>query len=249
MKAIRIFIFVFFFGVIGLAAEEPAVSPEETTEESAVVPTPEAAAEKKAPAPISTEPRKNTEVPNSKTTTDASSAWALGIQVGESFTNISEGSFDQKNSISVGGLLEWRLAESWFVQAELNYVDKGYATTGGLIPTSTVSLKYLEMPIFLKAKQRWNNLAPYILAGPSIGYLHSASANSLLTSIDTTSNTERFEYGLYVGVGLDIVLSDNLEIGGGVRYGWGLSNINTDLSTQSVFNRNLHLMGGIKFKI
>ncbi|NBX83491.1 PorT family protein [bacterium] len=134
------------------------------------------------------------------------------------------------------------------IQAELNYIEKGYFRPSLLPVRDGASLKYLEVPLFLKARAHWNNLAPSLFAGPSIAYLHSATQVDSGVSFDKTSTTNRFEYGLYVGAGLDIILSQNLELGASVRYGWGLSSIEEAPQIAGVYNRVFHWVGNVKFR-
>ncbi|NDD53329.1 PorT family protein [bacterium] len=221
-------------------AEEAAVeeTPAETPAEAPVPTAP--------PAPVAPE----TESPVAKESkpADQTSPWFFGIQFGQLRTNNSERGRLEKVAYSGGALVEYRLMDQWFVQTELNYLNKGWKVMGSA-PGDDVSLKYFEVPLFLKVKFPWNNVAPSLMAGPWAAYLHSASNTLNGISIDTTSGTKRIEYGIYVGAQLDLALAEDLELGIGARYGWGLTDINLITVQDSVFNRVIHLLAALRFRL
>jgi hypothetical protein len=236
------FLFLAVLALVSFAEEDQPVA-EESVQSEAVQEAPA-----KTPTPTPTVAAPTAPTPTAETEKlETVLPFAIGVQVGQTQTNVSESGFNEKNSISAGGVLELKILDGWFVQTELNYINKGYRAIGG-VAGDEVSLKYLEVPLFLKAKYSWNNIVPSFLVGPYFSYLHSASSTTAGLTIDTTSTTERFEYGIYAGAGLDIALSLNLEIGGGIRYGWGLSDISSGIGN-SIFNRTLHFLGGIKYRL
>lgn len=222
---------------------EPEPESEVTEEASAPVqestsaPTQPAPATPPAPAPV--EPA---------TAGTSAGLLAVGFQLGQTVTEISESGDLSRTSFTGGALVELQLMNTFSLQAELNYIEKGYFRSSLLPVRDGASLKYLEVPLFLKVRAHWNNLAPSLFAGPSIAYLHSATQIDSGVSFDRTSTTSRFEYGLYVGAGLDFILSQNLELGGSVRYGWGLSSIEEAPQIAGVYNRVFHWVGNVKFR-
>lgn len=237
-------------------APEPVAEPEPqaATPESvpALAPAPEPTPPT-APAtdPVSdSEPAPSEPAPVSKPSSETSfsSPLAFGIQGGQTLSNSSTSGNRQKTEIFGGAHLELRIMDHFGIQAELNYIEKGWRPFGGLLQDE-VSLKYLELPLFLKAKWTWNNLAPHAFAGPSIAYLHTAKRIENGITFDTTSSTTRIEYGIYVGAGLDILLSQNLELGGSVRYGWGLSDLSESALEPDVFNRVFQWVATLRFRI
>lgn len=201
------------------------------------------------PAPVETvQSAASVPAPTEAKPVTSSSPWFIGPQLGQLRSNNSDSGRLEKTTYSAGGFIEYRLMDQWFLQAELNYLNKGWRVPGTLIGDE-VSLKYFEVPLFFKIKFPWNNLSPALMAGPWVAYLHSASNTLSGVSFDTTSATKRFEYGLYLGAEINMALSENLELGLGARYGWGLSDINTVSLQDSVFNRVLHLLAGIRFRL
>lgn len=232
-------------------APEPAAEPEPPIEKAAETPEPTAKPEPTptpTPAPVSEPVPAAEPAPTASETQTSSSPFALGIQGGQTFSNSSTTGNRQKTEIFGGVHLEWRLIDHLSLQAELNYIEKGWRPVGGLLQDE-VSLKYLEAPLFLKAKWTWNNLVPHVFAGPSVAYLHAAEQIDNGILFDTTSGTTRVEYGIYVGAGLDILLSQDLEVGGNVRYGWGLSDLSENVLEPDVFNRVFQWVATLRFRI
>lgn len=231
-------------------SSEPALESEPAPSEKAPEPTaePEPPIEKAAETPEPTAKPEPTPTPTASETPTSSSPFALGIQGGQTLSNSSTTGNRQKTEVFGGVHLEWRLIDHLSLQAELNYIEKGWRPVGGLLQDE-VSLKYLEAPLFLKAKWTWNNLVPHLFAGPSVAYLHAAERIDNGILFDTTSGTTRVEYGIYVGAGLDILLSQDLEVGGNVRYGWGLSDLSENTLEPDVFNRVFQWVATLRFRI
>ncbi|NDC25633.1 MAG: hypothetical protein EB078_11015, partial [Proteobacteria bacterium] len=250
---------VFLLGVSCFAEETPDSAPEESVQEvpqeapaatSIATPTPEVASPVAQPT-ASAVPEKSSVSP-----------WAFGIHFGQLRTKNSESDpvLDGNRTSYTGGVsLEYRLTDQWFLQSELNYMSKGWSSQGTI---SEVNLKYFEVPLLFKMKFPWNNLAPSLMAGPWIAYLHSAEQTSSAVlhsstpsiTTDTTSTTQRIEYGLYVGAGLDLALSSQLDLGVSVRYGWGLSDLNDyepfpGVIQEPVYNRVLQLAASLRFRL
>lgn len=224
--------------------EQPATQPEASSEHPPATPAP---APVIAPAPISAPA---TEMISASNKTDSAdmSPWVFGVQFGQIKTNSSSAGTLEKTSYAGGASLEYQTMDRFSLQAELNYMNKGWRGAGAPVGNE-VSLKYFEVPLFFKAKFPWNNLVPSVMAGPWIAYLHSATDNTLGMSLDTTSTTKRFEYGVYVGAGLDLALSNKIEMGISARYGWGLSDVNEFSLQESVYNRALQLLASLRFRL
>lgn len=215
---------------------EPTPKPEPKSE---LTPKPEPVAVSPAVSPMDTTPTNST---------NPTSPFALGIQGGQALTNSSLSGNRQKIQVFGGAHLEFQFRDQLSLQAELNYIEKGWRLLGG-VPQDEVSLKYLEIPLFLKAKWTWNNLAPHVFAGPSLAYLHAAKRLNNGITFDTTSGTSRIEYSVYLGAGLDVLISKDLEVGANLRYGWGLSDLNKDVLEPDVFNRVFQWVGTLRFRL
>jgi len=257
MRIIFVFIILLALEKTRLGFAEEAIDstgPSEATQatevsETQTQPEPESEPESKPeptpkPEPVAVSPTDTTPT----TSTNPTSPFAIGIQGGQTLTNSSLSGNRQKTQVFGGAHIEWRLMEHGMIQAELNYLEKGWRLLGGL-PQDEVSLKYLEIPLFLKAKWTWNNLAPHVFAGPSLAYLHAAKQINNGITFDTTSSTSRIEYSVYLGAGLDILISKDLEVGGNVRYGWGLSDLSKDVLEPDVFNRVFQWVGTVRFRL
>lgn len=253
----RILALAVVLALTGFAEEAAEVAPEEAVVESSQE-TPTSPAVKPvevapSPAPKAVQaPTTPVEAPAPTTTAETqtapSSPWFFGIQLGQLRTNNSDQGRLEKVAYTAGALVEYHLFDQLFLQSELNYMNKGWRVSGTLVGDD-VSLKYFEVPLFIKMKFPWNNVAPSLMAGPWIAYLHSATTTTNGISIDTTSATERFEYGVYVGAGLDLALSDELEMGLSARYGWGLSGLDVVTVQDAIHNRVIQLMTHLKFRL
>ncbi|NBX77216.1 MAG: PorT family protein, partial [Proteobacteria bacterium] len=224
--------------VTGFAADVNEITSEEATGEETAAP------ETATPAPQPV--LKPSETPEQAPAN--LSPWFFEVHLGQLRTNNSDRGNLEKTAYTGGASVEYRIMDQWFVQTELNYMNKGWKEAG-LVTVSETSLKYFEVPLFLKAKFPWNNIAPSVMAGPWLAYLHSASDTTNGISLDTTSATKRFEFGIYVGAGLDLALSDDLEMGIGARYGWGLSDINQVALQNTICNRVIQLLASVRFRL
>ena len=241
----QIFGLALLIAVNGFAADVNEINSEETAVEetpAAEIVKPEVAAPQAVVQPVAKP------VPSDSETPANLSPWFFEIHLGQLRTNNSDRGKLEKTAYTGGAGVEYRLMDQWFVQAELNYMNKGWKQSG-LVTVSETSLKYFEVPVFLKVKFPWNNIAPSLMAGPWIAYLHSASDATNGISLDTTSATNRFEVGIYVGAGLELALSDDLEMGIGARYGWGLSDINQVALQQGIYNRVIQLLASLRFRL
>jgi hypothetical protein len=241
----QIFSLALLIAVTGFGSEVNDVNSEETiVEETPAVEsvTPEVAPPPSVPQAVAKP------MPSPEETPTKISPWFFEAHLGQLRTNNSDRGNLEKTAYTGGAGVEYRLMDQWFVQAELNYMNKGWKQSG-LITVNETSLKYFEVPVFLKAKFPWNNIAPSLMAGPWIAYLHSASDTNNGISFDTTSATKRFELGVYVGANLDLALSDDLEMGIGARYGWGLTDLNEVALQQGIYNRVIQLLASVRFRL
>lgn len=202
-------------------------------------------AEEEATEPVeeSKEPVKEQVAPQTE-----KKVWGVGAQVGYGETHVSDSTQNSRHTVTVGGVIDYLISDQWSLQSELNYFKKGYKTPGGFLNDQVV-LNYLEVPIFLKARSTWTYFSPQVFLGPSLAYLHSAEKTIGGVELDTTSTSNRFELGFYVGLGLDLLLSDKMELTFSGRYGWGLTDIQDLSFGPGLYNRAFHLVAGLKFRL
>lgn len=158
-----------------------------------------------------------------------------------------------KAGFQIGGYAEIKISDKFAVQPELLFSAQGakskisYTQLGIFVTEkSTEKLNYLNIPVMAKY---YATEKLYIEAGPQIGFLMSAKSDSettatLGTLTESTSESEdakkyynSTDFGLNVGLGYNF--TEN--IGAGVRYTSGLSNIAKDVPSYKVNNTNIAL--------
>jgi hypothetical protein len=159
---------------------------------------------------------------------------------------------DMKIGFQVGGFAEIKVSEKFSVQPELLFSTQGakseYSESDvdySYTSKETLKLSYLNIPIMAKfyATEKF-----YVEAGPQIGLLMSAEAESEETetfmgvteSATTTVDMKDFMNSTDFGLGLGFGYNFTENVGAGVRYTAGLSNIYKDApSGFSVNNSNI----------
>lgn len=161
------------------------------------------------------------------TVVGANAQVALGIKGGLNFASLDgkDLDVDSKTGYHFGAFAEIGLA-GIAIQPELLFSTKG---------GDDFDLTYLEVPVLLK-----KNFAKVLNVhlGPQFGILTKAEASD----VDVKDFLKSTDLSLAVGAGL------NLPVGliGGVRYVYGLSDINDGLGTE-IKNRTIQVYVGWKF--
>ena len=158
---------------------------------------------------------------------------------------------DMKIGFQVGGFAEIKVSDKFSVQPELLFSTQGAKTKESGSESgysysyeSTEKANYLNIPVMAKyyASEKF-----YIEAGPQFGFLMSAKSDTDYTttfagvtesgseSVDSKDNYNSTDFGLNVGLGYNF--TEN--IGAGVRYTSGLSNIAKDSGDFKVNNSNI----------
>ena len=142
-----------------------------------------------------------------------------------------------KVGFQVGGFAEIGISEKFAIQPELLYSEQGTKYDGTGDPS--LHLNYLNIPVMAKFYVA-NGLS--LEAGPQVGFLLSAKLKTDAGDGDFKEYVNSTDFGLNFGVGYD--LTANIALG--VRYGFGLSDVNKD-GNDSIKNSNLALALGYKF--
>lgn len=159
---------------------------------------------------------------------------------------------DMKIGFQIGGFAEIKISDKFSVQPELLYSAQGFkekesGSEDGFTYSyeSTSKLSYLNIPVMAKyyATEKF-----YVEAGPQIGFLMSAeteeeetvSFGGVTESESTTTDVKEFRNSTDFGLGLGLGYNFTENIGAGLRYTAGLSNIYKDApSGYSVNNSNI----------
>jgi len=116
------------------------------------------------------------------------------------------------------------------VQVEPMFLQKGSKEKDDYYDV-TVKLNFFEIPILLKYAFGNGEIRPYVVAGPTIGFLMSAkvkgSGGGESFEQDIKDITKGMDFGLTFGVGATKPMGKNSLLGE-VRYDAGLSNLNDD---------------------
>lgn len=173
-----------------------------------------------------------------------------GVKAGMNLSKFSGNSnepfakYNGKVGFHLGGIFELSLTEKFSIQPELLYSYQGTNINSG---ERVISMNNLQLPIIGKY---------YIVkglsaeAGPIFGYLLSAKYEATLTSqggresVDISDNYKAVDIAF--GLGASYKLKSDLFFG--IRYNFGLSNINDlDLKNSKVRNNVFQLSAGYFF--
>jgi len=144
-----------------------------------------------------------------------------------------------------------------FIEPGLYYSQKGYDINGqlnlkgmdflGANAKAKLQMQYIDIPVLIKA----NMGGLQLFAGPQFSYLSKADLhttagalgiNVLNSTMDATSQFNRWDAGITAGIGYQFTNGMNLV----ASYDYGLSKIDAGKST-STYNRAIKLGLGISF--
>ena len=158
------------------------------------------------------------------------------------FGNASETS-GSKVGFAAGVFVEIPLTDIFSFQPELLFVQKGgsdsgdffedddFFDDGGNGDSESLTFNYLDLPLLARANIPFErDFSPYVVAGPSIGYLLSASASSG-DDEDIDEFYKSFNFGFILGAGVEF---GNLSVD--LRYDIGLTNIFDDSLFEEEFD-------------
>lgn len=165
----------------------------------------------------------------------------FGIKAGLNLSNLTGDSEDSKIKVGfqVGGLVEIKASDKFAIQPEIVYSMQGAKTDIEGMDLK-FDLSYLNVPVMAK----YYVADGFSLeAGPQIGFLMSAKFKAGGESLDVKDELKSTDFGMNVGAGYNITENINL----GVRYTFGLSNINEDSEDGDVKNSNIAFAVAYKF--
>jgi hypothetical protein len=137
----------------------------------------------------------------------------------------------------IGGFMTYSLADQFALQGELLYNRKGCSTTNNVTYTGSY-LDFVALAKYIIPVE--GNIKPSAFAGPSIGFLLSASASNSTESQDITSSVSGVDFGLVFGAGAMYTLGKG-GITFDLRYYLGFTNVNKTSppsNTNQVFSLN-----------
>lgn len=171
-----------------------------------------------------------------------------------SSANISPNvSTSNRTGIIFGAVLEYKAADMFYIQPELEYIMKGVKQKIDLYNyEETVKLDYIQIPVYAKLKFDIPNspFKPYAMLGPSLGFninsKDEVSLNGQSSTSDLSSSTETIDFGLNFGAGGEFKITPSSSIFGEIQYGLGLTDISKS-SASDWKNTGVKFHIGVKF--
>ena len=199
----------------------------------------------------------------------------LGVTGGIHFANqtFSPGLYPEENPKTFrvgsmfGGMAELGIKGIWSLHSEPRFIQKGtkfqkIITSKGFVPTgmtdASFRLNYFEIPFLLKAKFEDYSFKPFLLAGPTFGFINSAKVEapgthvlgrSGTSTVDIENDVNSFEVGLEIGAGVEYELSSRVDVLLSARYSQGLNDIYSNPIIPSAKSYGFFITTGVFFDI
>lgn len=174
-----------------------------------------------------------------------SSQTKLGLQIGPNFASGSYSSdYYTHTGVSgkvglFGGLLaEFKLSDIFYLQPEINYIQKGIKLSPLYYGTSEISgsegdfkLDFIEIPINIIAKFGKEQWKPFLFAGPGFNFLLKAEKTEKYGTLgdygpySIKSMLEKSDIALNIGGGVEYAVNSKLDLFAMLRYSMGLNDL------------------------
>jgi hypothetical protein len=186
----------------------------------------------------------------------------MGIEGGINLADISIAPLtvttSSRTGMMVGAFADIGITRSFYIRPGLRYVMKGFSSVnnnGFVNVTTTTKISYLEFPALLKVAFPLTEVKPYVMAGPTLGIMLSATQEQTdgvnNASGDVSQFLETIDFGLYFGGGIDFHVAKKIDMFVGAGYSLGLTNIvkPNPNNLQQVTGKNLGIQvtAGMKF--
>lgn len=183
----------------------------------------------------------------------------FGLNTGLNMSSITSGynSTDSSISFNVGASADYYFSNRWSIKAILIYDKKGWdndfigiedplGPTGVQYYRTNINVDYLTVPVLANwhfgSKRNW-----YLNFGGYAGFLIDAEDTTL--KVDLKDNFETTDFGLALGIGVKIPVSDKLKLFLEYQEQAGLSeifnnnqNANTIRNSRSSFNIGINFL-------
>ena len=198
---------------------------------------------------------------SSVTLLQAQSALSFGPTVGINFATIGGKDADQlvnnlssKTGLYIGGFMNYQFSDMFALQPEIAYSMKG-ATAANQGVNYTFTLNYIEIPVLLKFYipiEGATSIKPSLYAGPAFAFNVAsnveATGNSQSQTVDLSSQTKGFDFGLAFGGGV------GFNVGSGVldfslRYTLGMTSFDNSGNNLTLTNGAFSIIAGYAFSI
>ncbi len=181
---------------------------------------------------------------------------SLGFEAGLNIANTNEtpsSSFGSKTGFIIGAVLDAPITPTFSIAPGLRFITKGNSYSGAN-GTASNTASVIEIDGLLKVKFPLTEVKPYVFAGPSLGFILSASYTETPTggtssTTDRSSNFETIDFGLMFGGGLDFKLTPTMDLFGQFGYSLGLSNIQKNNPAVTTKTTGIQMTAGLRFKL
>jgi hypothetical protein len=188
----------------------------------------------------------------------------IGIVGGVNFATLhetpaEEGLFSARSLFEAGAVVDLGLGGRFSLRLEPMFLVKGSDVSFALsgpppsTPNGAFRLSYVELPVLLSVSLGSGSFRPYLLAGPTVGYLTSAKAQRLATGeeMDTLDLFKRTDIGASFGGGFSVPVGGARVFVEG-RYSLGLKNIlkdTPDTAGSTLKTRGVQVAAGVTFHL
>ena len=173
--------------------------------------------------------------------------------------------YDARFSISTGLTFEYIIYKNISIKSGLAYERKGSKSsifimdeTEPILENQDIRLNfdYLTLPILVSVATKGKTTL-YVNAGPYFGFLlsqkikYSAVGSYPEMTVDNLDYSRRMDFGLSIGLGLNIHLTKKLLLDLGLRETWGLLNTSKTevIDDGSIKTNSFGLLLGLKYKL
>lgn len=188
------------------------------------------------------------------------------LQVGLNLARFSSsGPQENRRGLVFGGAVEIPIGNNYFLQPEMNYIEKGGRSTLNTINAAgalDIFIKYdfVDIPILFKARFGESDMRLELVGGPFIGFaltkslvVQNISGGDTSTAVDLAGT----DYGAILGLGADFKISSDSWFFFTGRYIMGLANIvpstlaasSSSSTASAVNNRGIMMAFGYKIQI
>lgn len=156
-------------------------------------------------------------------------------------------------AFGIGGVLSFGVGETLALQLEPMFLQKGAKlklSDLGFTLEAEIKVSYIEVPAMLKFAFGGGDTKPYVMAGPTVGYLLSAKVKDDMEEQDIKDDIKNIDFGLAFGGGVSLPMGNN-TLFVEARYSLGLSDINDDPDDPdtSIKTKGIQIMAGITFPL
>lgn len=167
-----------------------------------------------------------------------------------------------------GAMAELSFERNWSIQVEPRFIQKGTnfgnitVTRTNPIPSGTTDamfrLNYFELPLLIKAKFEEPNFNPFVLGGPTFGFINSAKVEAPGThvlsrpgtsTLDIEGDVSSLEVGLEIGGGVEFALTPTLGLLVMARYSQGLLDVYSNPIIPSTKSYGISITTGLLFNL